>query len=100
MSDLAKRLRSTSYALPSDGEWVERDGDTMPWNTCTEAADRIEALEAELAQAQDQQFNQGKTLMAQRRVMQLALEVLSDEKYVPTYSQILEAIDELKKALG
>ena len=51
MSNLVKRLRDSSYELPSEGEWIERDGGTIPRNVISEAADRIAELEAVLTAA-------------------------------------------------
>ncbi|MBU0703772.1 MAG: hypothetical protein KKC18_07880 [Chloroflexi bacterium] len=44
--EFIEKLRNTSYALPSEGEWFERNGDTIPNNACSQAADIIEAVRA------------------------------------------------------
>jgi hypothetical protein len=45
---LVERLRGDAYALPSCGPWIERDGSTLPNNSCSQAADEIERLRAVL----------------------------------------------------
>jgi len=35
-------LRCDAYALPSDGEWLEREGSSIPNNSCSQAADELE----------------------------------------------------------
>lgn len=50
MSDLVERLRGDSYSLPSNGEWIERNGDTLPNNSCSEAADELERKDAAIAE--------------------------------------------------
>jgi hypothetical protein len=50
---LVESLRANSYALPSQGDWIERNGDTLPNNVCTEAADEIERLCAALMRLLD-----------------------------------------------
>lgn len=42
---IVMRLRNDSYSLPSDGEWIERNGETMPNNSLSQAADVIERLD-------------------------------------------------------
>lgn len=43
--NIIEELYSTSYSLPSENdEWVERQGNTVPMNVCTRAADEIERL--------------------------------------------------------
>ena len=46
-TDIVERLRATSTALPSEGDWIEVDGDTIPNNVCTQAANEIERLRVE-----------------------------------------------------
>lgn len=48
MTDLIEALRGDAYSLPSQGAWIERDGSTLPNNSCAQAADEIERLRAEL----------------------------------------------------
>jgi len=44
---LIELLLSDSYALPArEGKWIERGGSTIPFNSCSMAADEIEALRA------------------------------------------------------
>jgi hypothetical protein len=41
--DLVEELRGASYGLPPEGGvWIERNGDTIPLNVCSRAADEIE----------------------------------------------------------
>lgn len=42
--ELIQRLRGDAYSLPSDGPWIERDGSTLPNNSCSQAADALEAM--------------------------------------------------------
>lgn len=46
--DLVARLRADSYALPSCGDWIERNGDTPPNNSLSQAADLIEQQAARI----------------------------------------------------
>lgn len=46
--DLVARLRADSYALPSCGDWIERNGDTLPNNSLSQAADLIEQQAARI----------------------------------------------------
>lgn len=42
--DIVEELYSMATALPSDGEWIERNGDMLPINVCTRAADELATL--------------------------------------------------------
>lgn len=48
MTDIVELLRAESFSLPSNGDWIERDGDTIPNNALSQAADEIERLRAAL----------------------------------------------------
>ncbi len=43
---LVERLRSDSFSLPSDGDYKIRNGDMLPSNSLTQAADKIEELQS------------------------------------------------------
>jgi len=49
MTDIVERLRNDAYALPSCGPWIERDGSTLPNNSCSQAADEIDSLRSRVA---------------------------------------------------
>lgn len=50
MTDITERLRADSYALPSSGDWIERNGETLPNNSCSQAADEINRLREAVAE--------------------------------------------------
>ena len=45
---LVEALRGDSYSLPSNGRWLERDGSSLPNNSCSQAADELIRLHASL----------------------------------------------------